>query len=138
MNEEVSPSKRSTRQPFTEAWHNNEPLVLTFAEDVPDKKRRCGHCGFDFPSSILAVIPFDVVLSHMERWIYKNPDKSSDQKFLVSAPGSKTKRYYCIKQECIFKRFPYFRGELLQIPEGMELKFGHKKLLREQLNVDFS
>ena len=53
------------RQPFTEAWHNNDPLVLTYAEDIPEK--RSGHCDFDFPSSILAVIPFDVVLSHMQR-----------------------------------------------------------------------
>ena len=51
---------------------NNEPLVVTSVNDVPAEKNRCSHCGNEFPRGILSIIPYDIVLSHRERWEYLN------------------------------------------------------------------
>ncbi len=130
--EEPQVKKNEMSNPFTEVWHNNEPLVLTRSSEVPAEKR-CGHCGGEFPRGILACRPFDIALSHSERWQYLNRQRSepSEPKYLPSH----TTRYYCIKRNCIFKRFPYFKSQLLLVPENMELWPSHKKLLKEQLDV---
>lgn len=130
--EEEIPTKRANGSPFNQIWHNNEPLILTFVAEVPKEKSHCSHCGTEFPRGILCIIPFDVVLSHRERWSYYNRET---KEYCPSPVGKKTIKYYCIKETCIKARFPYFTSDLLEIPETMVLKHGHKALLREQLKV---
>ena len=136
--ESSAAKKPSSGSPFTEIWHNNNPLVLKKVNTVPAEKNRCGYCGGEFPRGILACRPYDIVLSHSERWQYPNKQRSgpNDPKFLPSPAGRFTVRFYCVKHECVFKRFPYFRKELLEIPDELELWPSHKKLLNEQLNVN--
>ena len=104
---------------------------------IPPKKNFYSYCGLDFPRGPLAIIPFDMVFSHEERWEYPNPNKDAGQpKYLKSPPGKLTMRYYCAKKDCILKRFPYFNKEILKISAGLELRAGHKALLKDQSNAD--
>ena len=132
-----APSKKPNDPLFTKVWHNNEPLLVIKTRDVPAEKSRCGYCGTEFPCGILSIVPFDIALSHKERWEYRNKNRSSpsEPEFLQSPHGEKTTRYYCIKKDCIIKRFPYFKVELLEIPDDVVLKDAHKKLLRDQLGL---
>lgn len=136
--ENSAAKKPSNGSPFTEIWHNNNPLVLKRTDAIPPEKNRCGYCGGEFPRGILVCRPYDIVLSHSERWQYPNKQRSgpNDPKFLPSPAGRLTVRFYCVKHECIFKRFPYFRKELVEIPDELELWPSHKKLLNEQLNLN--
>lgn len=123
--------------PFTEIWHNNEPLMVIAVKDIPIEKSSCGYCGREFPRGIIAIQPFDIALSHRERWQYlnRNTNGKDEPKYLPSPRGKMTLRYYCISDDCIFKRFPYFRSELLEVSGDITLKESHKNLLREQLRV---
>ena len=103
-------SQSPNERPFTEIHHNNKSLVLCFLEDVPNAKE-CRQCRFEFPRR-KKIIPFDVVLSHEEKWSYPDP-KQPGRKL----PSTKyTTKYYCLKGECIKKRFPYYESSLLKIP----------------------
>lgn len=135
--EDVIPAKKSDVSPFTKVWHNNEPLVLTKVEAIPTEKSRCSYCGQEFPRGFLAILPFDVALSHRERWEYLNKERrdESDPIYLQSPAGRMTTKYYCVKRECVFKRFPYFQSELLSLPDDIQVRDSHKNLLREQLDV---
>lgn len=133
--EEVN-TNQSSGSPFNQVWHNNEPLVVTYTTAVPKEKNLCKYCGNEFPRGQLSIVPFDVVLSHQERWEYRNPSKcSKEPKYLKSPPGKYTTNFYCIKKECVSNRFPYFRSDLLKIHNAVSLKEGHKVLLEEQLGV---
>ena len=57
-------------QPFTEVWHNNESLILTQVKDVPTEKNVCAYFQNEFSWGQLAIVPFDIVISHKERWLY--------------------------------------------------------------------
>ena len=137
--DEQQPKKKPVTAAFTEIWHNNEPLILVNTNEVPvDKnKSRCGHCGIEFPRGFLQIVPYDVVISHEERWQYFNRSRTNpaEPKFLPSPHGKTTTKYHCVKRDCIFRRFPYFKCELFQVSETVDLKVGHKVLLREQLDV---
>lgn len=134
-----APSKRGAtgdQSPFTEIWHNNEPLIMVKIDDIPLQKNACGYCGREFPRGFLCCIPFDVALSHRERWEYFDKDaKEGEPRYKQSPYGKKTTRYYCISNNCIFNRFPYFQSDLFEKPEDLELRESHKKLLSEQLSV---
>ena len=112
--------------------------MVIAVKNIPVEKSSCGYCGKEFPRGILAIQPFDIALSHRERWQYLNRNTSGkdEPKYLPSPRGKMTLRYYCIHDNCIFKRFPYFRSELLEIPGDIILKESHRKLLREQLSVN--
>ena len=63
--EEKKSCTQENLQPFTEVWHNNEPLILTQVKDVPIKKNVSTYCQNEFPRGKLAVVPFDIVISHI-------------------------------------------------------------------------
>ena len=133
---EKDDSEHGSTPPFSKVWHNNEPLIITSITEVPKEKTSCKYCGNEFPHGKLCIVPFDVVISHRERWEYRNPNKDPNEpKFLKSPYGKYTVNYYCVKRERIYKRFPYFIPSLLEVSVGLKLHAGHKIVLKEQLGV---
>ena len=130
-------STNTSAQPFSEIWHNNEPLIITSIHDVPLQKNSRGHCGNEFPRGPLAIIPFDIIVSHRERWEYLNRNRTEpdEPKFLKSPFGKLTTRFYCVKSNCIKKRFPYYKKELVEISHNLTLIESHKQLLRHELEL---
>ncbi len=113
----------STQRPFPEIWHNNEPFVATMVQEVSQDNNQCGQCRKEFPRGCLACIPYNVVLKHQERLQYLNRDrkKETDPLYLPSPGNKMTTKFYCIRKACILTRFPYFRQELLEIPQDVRL-----------------
>ena len=93
-------------------------------------KRQCRQCHSEFPHR-KQVIPYNIVLSHEERWMYPNPQKTSEK-----LPAAKfTKKFYCAKSICVASRFPYFDSTYLEIPTKVReaLKDAHMKLIQVEL-----
>ena len=102
----VRSDSASAVQPFTKIHHNNQPLKVCFLTDEV-KAISCKQCGKEFPRR-KNVIPFDIVLSHEEKWMY--PDANNPGEKL---PSSKyTTKFYCVDSRCIKARFPYFEPKL--------------------------
>ena len=57
----------ANQSPFAKIWHNNHPLKICSVLTVPSNKNSCGHCRHEFPRGPLAIVPFDIVISHKER-----------------------------------------------------------------------
>ena len=137
----VSSSDQSTEsqgRPFTEIWHNNNPLVVCSINEITEEKNHCGYCAHEFPRGRLAIVPFSIAIKHQERWKYlnqKHKANPSEPMYLPSSAKKLTTRYYCIKKNCIYKRFPYFCPDLLEVDSSLMLTVGHKKLIKEQLDV---
>ncbi|KAJ8047258.1 Serine/threonine-protein kinase TAO1 [Holothuria leucospilota] len=128
---EQNESEGNMGPPFTEIWHNNEPFIVCHVNSIPKDKNKCGFCSKEFPQGLLAIMPFDIALKHKERWLYPNRGRKENEPAYLPSPGNKlTTRYYCINTVCIYQRFPYFRQELLEIPQELHLKESHKKLLQ--------
>ena len=125
--------------PFTEIWHNNEPLVVCHVSTIPSEKNRCSYCAKEFPKNFLAIVPFDIALKHRERWQYPNRDrKSNSEPAFHPGPANKmTTKYYCINNACIMGRFPCFQEQLIELPEGFAVKDSHKGFFADSLNVFF-
>lgn len=123
------------RNPFSEIWHNMQPLIVTRISDIPAAKRNCSvpKCRMAFTQGPLAVVPFDICLSHEEKWMYPRKENDTIVEWLPSP--TMTTKYYCIRRECILDRFPYFTLDFLRVPEDMSMKSGHKTLFFEQLDV---
>lgn len=64
-------SQSANERPFTEIHHNNKSLILCFLDDVPEAKER-RQCHIEFPRR-KQIIPYDVILSHEEKWSYPDP-----------------------------------------------------------------
>ena len=117
------------QRPFTEVHHNNKPLVLCFLDGHP-KAQEYRQCHLEFPRR-KKIIPYDVVLSHEEKWSYPDP-KEPGRKL----PSTKhTTKYYCVNGKCIKSRFPYYDPSLLQIPPEVNsrLQRTHFDLLSREL-----
>ena len=128
------PAGASLQNPFSKIWHNNQAFEVVHTKVVPKDKNRCGQCGLKFPIGPLSILPYDIVLSHKERWEYPNPNKDPGQpRYLPSSQF--TTRFYCIKTECIMRRFPYLKSDLVKISTALDLQESHKMLLRDQLQV---
>ena len=124
--------------PFTEIWHNNRPLILASVNDIPKNKDVCKQCALQFPSGPCTIAPFDICLSHEERWLFPNPAYKTDPSqpyYIPTKAGQVTTRYYCISKACILRRFPYFNPNLIENSNNIVLKPSHKKLLLDQLQV---
>ena len=124
-----SKDSASAVQPFTKIHHNNQPLKVCFLTDEV-KAISCKQCGKEFPRR-KTVIPFDIVLSHEEKWMY--PDANNPGEKL---PSSKyTTKFYCVDSRCIKARFPYFEPKLYLETKSVEqrLKESHRTLLRKEL-----
>ena len=101
--------------PFTEIWHNNEPIYVCTTKEIPLGKV-CGYCSKDFPRiGAISIVPYDIALNHGERWMYfnKNRESASDPAYLPSPGNKMTIKYYCVSKICVFKRFPYFSADFL-------------------------
>ena len=135
--EEKKSCTHENLQPFTEVWHNNEPLILSQVKDVPIEKNVCAYCQNEFPRGQLAIVPFDIVISHKERWLYLNRNCYADSQplYIASSVKKLTNKYYCIRRKCIYNRFPYFTAQLLKVKDGTILTGSHKKIIKEQLDV---
>lgn len=122
-------SQKSTNSPFTQIHHNNS-FVLCFLDDVPNAKE-CRQCRIEFPRR-QKITPFDIVLSHEERWLYPDPNDASRK-----LPSVKhTTKFYCVRQTCMKSRFPYFDSSWLRIPAEAHSRLlkSHFDLLRRELD----
>ena len=118
--------------PYSAIHHNNRPFVVSFLMQQP-KAIECKQCRTEFPRR-KTVIPFDIVLSHEEKWMYPDPKKQGEK--LPSARF--TTKFYCVKRSCIFSRFPYFDSSYLEIPAEVYpgLKDAHRNLLKSELDYN--
>ena len=94
-------------RPFTKVWHNNEPLIICEVDTIPKDKNNCVQYGNEFPRGTLAIIPFDIAVSHGERSEYFNRNRKSHDEplYLQSPPNRMTTKHYCIKR-LYFKTIP--------------------------------
>ena len=119
----------SLARPFTEI-HHNKTFTLRFLHDTP-KAKECRQRRIEFPKR-QQITPFDIALSHEEKWLYPDPND----------PGHKlpsvhhTTKFYCVKRSCIKTRFPYYLPSLLEIPAEARsrLKSSHLDLLIRELD----
>ena len=125
-------SQSASERPFTEIHHNNNSFILRFLDDVP-QANEYRQCRIESPRR-KKIIPFDVILSHEEKWYY--PDKHHPGRKLPSTKH--TTKYYCVKGSCIKKRFPYYDSSLLEIPPEARsrLQQSHFDLLRREIDSD--
>ena len=70
------------QSPFTEIWHNNHPLMICSVSQAPLNKNQCGYCGKMLPRGPLAIVPFDIIIKHKERWQYLNRNRLSELDFV--------------------------------------------------------
>ena len=128
------------QSPFSEIWHNNKPLEILYVRDIPESKCFCTYCSNEFPRGPVSVAPFfDIALSHEERWKYLNCNRKSpnDPEYLACAINKYTKRFYCVRKECFYGRFPYFSSNFITYA-NVNLNISHKQLLKEQLNIEIA
>lgn len=127
VSQEASPAR-----PFTKIHHNNKPFILCFLDDTSNAKE-CRQCRIEFPRR-QQIAPFDIALSHEEKWLY--PDPSDPGRKLPSVRH--TTKFYCIKRSCIKIRFPYYLSSLLEIPTEAQsrLKSSHLDLLKIELDFE--
>ena len=107
---------------YSEIHHNENKFELMF---LVEGAKRCKSCHLDFCHR-KKVIPFDVIFSHKERWMYPiNGDWSN-----CKPSQRKTVRYYHASMKCLISRFPYFTADYICIPSDVEesLRDSHKKL----------
>ena len=130
--------KELQKHPFTEVHHNKKPFFLNFISDIDEQhvkaSNECRSCRKEFPRRT-RIVPFDVLLSHEEKWEYpdpQNPGKKLSSKLY-------TTKFYCVRNDCIMRRFPYFDAEnFLDIPNAVMdlLHPSHLNLLKEELNYN--
>ena len=128
------------QSPFSEIWHNNKPLEILYVRDIPESKCFCTYCSNEFPRGPVSVAPFfDIALSHEERWKYLNCNRKSpnDPEYLACAINKYTKRFYCVRKECFYGRFPYFSSNFITYA-NVNLNISHKQVLKEQLNIEIA
>ena len=128
----VETPQTTSGRPFTEVHHNNRPFVVCFLDDVP-KAQECRQCRIEFPRR-QKITPFDIVLSHEEKWLYPAPDDPC-----CKLPSARlTTKFYCVKKSCIETRFPYFDPSLLQIytEAHSRLQKSHFDLLEDELQYN--
>ena len=71
--------ENASKNPFAQIWHNNNPLVICSVKSVPLNKKICEYCGTEFSRGPLAIVSFDIVISHKEQWQYLNQKRESEQ-----------------------------------------------------------
>ena len=87
------------QHPFTETWHNNEPFMTAKRKDIPIERSLCACCQKEFPHGPLAIVPFDTVVTHRERWMCMNRNRTSDTEplYIPSSAKKLTTKYYYIR-----------------------------------------
>ena len=125
--------------PFSKIYHNNNNFVVVFTKDIPTNKlnSNCFHCKVEFPNCTkITVLPFNIVLAHKERWMYRNQSRHSvtDPEWLPSPQGKETTKYYHLARRCIFERFPYFNEAFFEC--NLPLTQSHKNLIKQELDIE--
>jgi hypothetical protein len=92
----------------------------------------------EFAQGPLIIVPYDIVLSHQERWMRPNDQRQSaaDPTHVPSSKNQLTTKYVCVKEGCVYGRYPYFRRELLLIPDDVNLQQSHKALIERELKIN--
>ena len=95
--------------------------MIAKLKDIPIDRSLCAYCQKEFPRGPLAIVPFDIVAAHKERWMYMNRNRTSDALplYIPSSAKKLTTKYYYICQNCIYNRFPYFTSQLVKIDDGV-------------------
>lgn len=116
---------------YSEIYHNENLFELMF---LSEGATRCKSCHLDFCHR-KKVIPFDVIFSHKERWMY--PIKGDWSNSKPSQRG--TVRYYHASKKCLTSRFPYFSLEYIHIPSDVKksLRDSHKTYLSHEFGLTF-
>lgn len=121
---------------YCEVWHNDEPFIVNYIKDLKHPKDsilQCTSCR-NVISKKNAMIPFDIVISHKER--YKYPLRQSDGSVIWKTSEKRmVNKYYCVKRSCLLERHPYFWTGLLGTDQ-VELKEEHLGLLRRELDFE--
>ena len=127
--EEKNVQSKRPCHPYSEIHHNNKTLIVCFLDDQT-KAVECRQCRMEFPRR-QKIVPYDIVLSHEEKWMYPDPTKPNRK--LQSAKYAV--KFYCVKRSCIKERFPYYDSSLMQIPIDVQgrLRESHQNLLAEEL-----
>ena len=118
---------------YTEIYHNDHPFTLQM---LAKEHRSCKSCDSDFCHKRI-ILPFNLVLSHPERWYYPINGDWANKK----ASTKETMRYYHASKACILKRFPYFTAEeYLKLPANVAvvLKDSHKAYLSVEFGLSFA
>ena len=103
---------RNPHSPFTEVWHNSQPLVVSMISSIP-KGTFCYQCGVKFPRGSLLVQPCD----------------------LLCISTKMTTKYYCVNNNCVIARFPYFCREFLDVTK-VQLQSDHKEYIKAELGIN--
>ena len=127
--EEKKCCSQENLQLFTEVWHNNESLILKQVKDVLIGKNFCAYCQNEFSRVQLAIFLFEC----QRKMAVLEP--KSQCRFTTSSGKKLTNMYYCIRQKCIYNRFPYLTAQLLKVKDGTILRGSHKKIIKEQRDV---
>lgn len=116
---------------YSEIYHNENLFELMF---LSEGATRCKSCHLDFCHR-KKVIPFDVIFSHKERWMY--PIKGDWSNSKPSQRG--TVRYYHASKKFLTSRFPYFSLEYIHIPSDVKksLRDSHKTYLSHEFGLTF-
>ena len=137
---DVSDVDLKSRRPFQfcEIWHNDELFKVINVSSTILKARKslkCASCA-NIISRINAVPPYDILISHLERFMY--PTKTGDGRVEWKPSLSKmVTRVYCVRRRCLLSRHPYFWLGQLSIKE-VQLTMIHKELLNEEFGCDFN
>jgi len=116
---------------YSEIYHNENSFVLMF---LSEDAKRCKSCHLDFCHK-KKTIPFDVIFSHKERWMYPiNGDWAN-----CRPSNRETVRYYHAAKKCLMGRFPYFSEEYIHIPGDVKdsLRDSHKTYLTSEFELNF-
>ena len=116
---------------YSEIHHNENKFELMF---LVEGAKRCKSCHLDFCHR-KKVIPFDVIFSYRERWMYPSNGDWSNCK----PSQRKTVRYYHASMKCLISRFPYFTADYIRIPSDVEesLCDSHKNYLANEFGITF-
>lgn len=116
---------------YSEIYHNENLFELMF---LSEGATRCKSCHLDFCHR-KKVIPFDVIFSHKERWMYPIKGDWSNSKPCQRG----TVRYYHASKKCLTSRFPYFSLEYIHIPSDVKksLRDSHKTYLSHEFGLTF-
>lgn len=99
---------------YSEIYHNENLFELMF---LSEGATRCKSCHLAFCHR-RKVIPFNVIFSHKEQWMYPVERDWSNCK-----PSQReTVRYYHAPKKCLTSRFPYFTLEYIHIPSDVKQK----------------
>ena len=92
--------------------YTENPFTMMF---LTEGAKRCKSCQLDFCHR-KKVIPFDVIFSHKERWMFPVNGNWSN----CRPSHQETVQYYHAAKKCLTTRFPYFSVDYVEIPSDVK------------------